>query len=715
MAANAEEFLLRLNQQISGPASVAAGALANLESQIRAEQSALVGLQAKAATAGQALGAQSAFVKDLQSQLGNSELSGKQFDALSAKVASASAKLRDLQKAKAAADGGVAAKESNIGKLQGALPELKVKADKGNAEAAAAALKKAGKEAEVASPSFKQLGAAAGETDGPLGNVVRTIGKFKAAGAAGAALAVVGVLIAIATAAIAGAIALTRFALAMADAARSSRLMSGAAAGSAKGGAELEAVIDDVATKSPLARDKIAEMARAMEVAHLQGRNMQNALEAATTAASAIGDSAASSFTSIAEASQKARRFLLSKQDLEGTGVAMADVAASIAEAMHVSISAATQMIQRGQVSVAKGLEAMNDAVQKKFGKTVAAQMLSLNTQIAKMKEGFGKLFDGIDIEPFLRGLKTITDLFSQTSVTGVALKTLFSSIFTPLAGASEGVFPLISAFMRGMIIAALRTYIVFLQLKSAIKEAFGGSNADSIDWVKTAMYAGMVAAIAFGAVLVAIAVIVAFLATAFLPLAVVLSLPFLVPLAIVGLFIYAIKRLVDSISSIQIPDLGIESTFKNALAFLGSISLADAGGLIMDSLANGIMSGLGRVVGAMKGVGKAILGALPAVLQMHSPSVLLTNQAKMAAGSVVTPLEDAKDDAHAAMADLGGGRPDFGGAGGVAPSGGKSGARSITIENLNFTGTRDDFDAFRKMFADLVEQLCAEAPEPAT
>ncbi len=778
MAANAEEFLLKLNQQISGPASIAAGALNKLESQIRSEQGALAGLEGSLAAAKTKLaGLQEGFggkvdisgvakaraeIEKLQAKIDGGKANvNKLVDAQAgfrSKAAEAEAAAKAKSQAVSAAATEKAAKAEAAAEVKSAsalqiarekmaaadnmarnkaIASLIISQSKASAvgekaakgEAATAAKKtsdvklngeKAVKDAADSAKKITKetglakLGEAAKDADGPIGKLANGFEKLKAAGAAGVAVALVVALVAVATTAAAAAFALTRFALAAADAFRSSRLLANAASGVEGGGKGMTMVIDDIASKSPLARERIAEMARAMEVAKLRGRDMQNALEAATTATSAIGDAAGAAFTSIAEKSQFARRFLLTKADLAGTGVEFAEVAAALAQAMGTSVAAATTLIQQGGVSVAKGLEAMNAAVQKKFGKTVAAQMLSLTTQMAKLKENFGRLFDGVDIEPFLRGLKTITDLFSEQTVTGAALKVLFKSIFNPLAEASEGIFPIISAFLRGMVIATLYAYIALLKVKNAINEAFGGSSASKIDWVKVSMYAGMIAAIGIGAALFALAAIIALVIVVALPLAFVLSLPFIVPLALIGLLVYAIYSLYNAIASIQVPDLGIASAFSGALALLKSIDLGSVAAQIVASLVGGLTNGLPSVAGAMKGLGGAILSALPSALVMHSPSVLLTNQAKMAASSVVTPLEDAKDDAHQAMADLGGGRPDFSGATGGA-SKGKGEGRSITIQNINFTGTRDDLAAFKVMFADLIEQLSGESPEPTT
>jgi hypothetical protein len=757
VAANAEEFLLKLNQQISGPATIAASALNTLEAQIRSEQGALAGLEGSltsakaklveleaAGAAGKAAGIekQTSAVGDLAERLDYTKrqieaikaagsggdvgaLAKLKSDAadLGAKLSEAKTKLTALETGGPKNAGAIDAQKAKIADLQGKSAGKGL--DIAKLEGAVGKFKDLAAESKKGSSSLTELAEAAKGADGPVGKIANGFEKLKAAGAAGALVAVVVVLVAIAAAAVVAAFALTSFALAAADASRSSRLLANAASGVADGGEGMTRVIDDVANKSPLAREKIAELARAMEIAKLRGRDMQNALEATATASSAVGDAAGAAFKSIAERAQFARRFLLTKADLAGTGVEFAEVAASLAKAMGTSVAAATTLIQQGGVSVAKGLEAMNAAVQAKFGKTVAAQMLSVSTQMAKLKENFGRLFDGINIEPFLEGLKTITDLFSQNTVTGVALKTLFKSIFEPLAEASAGLFPIISAFMRGMVIAALSAYVAYLKVSAAIKEAFGGDSASKIDWIKTAMYAGMIAVVAIGAALTALVVIIALVAAGMIIMTAILLAPFILAAAAVYLLIAAFKWITTTLNDAVIGGFrsagtaisGVFASIKETItSALGSIDLAGAAGHIIDSLVNGILGAVGKVSGAMKSVGSAILGALPASLQMHSPSVLLTRQAEMAAGSVVTPLEDAKDDARAAMEDLGSGRPDFSGA---KPPGESSGGGSRVINfgpgSVVFNGEQKDFPLFRLMFAQFVEELSSEAPGATT
>jgi hypothetical protein len=730
VAANAEEFLLKLNQDISGPATVAARALTQLEGQIRAEQGALAGLNGSLASARtkltemQAAGAagkaaaiekQILSIDSLDEKLtaarAKLESLGRgtplkvmapllaDVQKLTATLETAKAKLKELEAGGPKNAGAIAAQKQKIGDLEGKASGKG--ADIGKLQASLGKFREMSEESKKAGGSLKDLGEAAKGSDGMIGKLANGFEKLKAAGPAAVVVALAVALLAVAAAAIAGAVALTKFALASADASRSSRLLSNAAAGGSMVGAELEAVINDVANTTPLARDRIAEMARSMEVAKLRGRDMQVALQTAATAASAIGDSAASAFTSIAEKSQFARRFLLTKADLAGTGVEFAEVAASIAKTMGISVAAATTLIQRGGVSVSKGLEAMNDAVQKKFGKTVAAQMLSLNTQFSKMKEGLGRLFDGVDIEPFLRGLKLITGLFSEQTVTGAALKTLFSSMFSGLAAASEGIFPIISAFLRGMVIAALTSYIAFLRVRKAIADAFGGDSAGKIDWIMTAMTVGKYAVYGLGVALFALVGIFALLAAVFLPLMFVLSLPFILAAAVV----YGLYKAITMIASAASAMFG---AIVAALSAITGIDLAAVGTNLVKSLANAITAGASLVIAAVTNLGTSAMSALKGILGIASPSKVFTAYGKFTAEGFADGVEDGTPAANETVKQLGAGEPTTGGQKVAAQRGGDTFV-------FNYYGPLDAFDDFRRRVLDVFEQEVRSGPEPVT
>src|SRR5690606_3176171 len=113
----------------------------------------------------------------------------------------------------------------------------------------------------------------------------------------------------------------------------------------------------------------------------------------------------------------------------------------------------------------------------------------------------------------FLRAVKTITDMFNETSATGQALRAMVSTIFDPLFKSTESGAPIVKALIQGIVIAALQMTIVFLKIRNAIRDAFGGESKSSIDWANLAMRVGQGLAYAFAASIGAIVTIMGALA----------------------------------------------------------------------------------------------------------------------------------------------------------------------------------------------------------
>lgn len=466
---------------------------------------------------------------------------------------------------------------------------------------------------DVLGADFGNIASAASAAGGPIGAlsdklqmVASIVGKSGPV-VAGAFL-LVAAIVAVSAAAIVAAVALTRYALAAADAARSQKLFNNAAAGSAKGGAELSMVITDIASRSPLAKERIAEMGRELELAGLKGRRMQVALEMITMIEAAV-PGAGAKIQALAEQFQKVKRAVLTKQDLMGTGLAIEDVAAQLAKTLKVSIATAKAMLQNGTASVDKVMDAMQKAIDAKFGKTVAAQMLALSVQFDKMKEDISGLFADVDLEAFLAGLKSITGMFSQQSAIGKALRPLLSGIFTGVFNTLAKAAPLIKGFLMGIAIVAIQIYIAFVKMKNAIVGALGGAGIDKAKALQYALLAGKAAAIVFTiAVVVLTAALLALLAVATI-LATGLAIMFLPIIIALALVSYAFYSLYDVIAGIDLGGAG-----SNMISsFIGALDV-------------------GVVVAAFTALGGAAKQALYGALGIASPSKIA-----VAAGENVT------------------------------------------------------------------------------
>jgi len=653
------EFMLRLNAQVTGAAGFT-GALTSMEAQIKKEQAALTGLEEKLASA-------KAKLAETQEGFG-----GK------VNIASV-AKQRDMIKA---LEGKIAGKKDSIADLF-----------KGGAEEAQKLIGKKAALKDILGGKLGSLASAATEAGGPIGALSSKIQGFASiagkAGAAGVALILAAAIFAVVAAVVAGSIALAHFALVSADAARSMRLLGNAASGGAVEGDELAMVVTDIASRVPLAKDKIAEFGRAMELAHVSGRRMQLALEAVAALESVIPGAGAKVAALAEDWSQLGHRAVLTRTQLEGTGLAIDEVAAALAEKMGGSVAAAKAALASGRVAVNDALDAINRATQKKFGKTLAAQMASLTTQFAKMKENIAGLFDGVDLEPFLAALKSITDLFSQNNVVGRALKQIFTGLFTSIFNAAAKVLPYVKAFFLGMAIVALYAYIGIMKIKNAIVEAFGGTSIGKIFTLERAMYAGMAAAILIGGAIVACAIAVVLLTVAIGSLLFIIALPFLIAIAVIALFIYAVYSVYKAIASI---DLG-----------------GAAQNLVM-SFVNKIKSLIGDVVGAMSSLGSAAADALLSALGIASPSKVAIDAAQNVTGTFASEIDDGKTETRAAFSGMVDPGAATSGSGRAASSGGAG--RSVTFNNCTF-GEGLTESTLRGWILRFMDETAGEGPEP--
>jgi hypothetical protein len=392
--------------------------------------------------------------------------------------------------------------------------------------------------------------------------------KLGGLGLAGAAVAAAVALVALTA-------ALTAYGIAQSNAARAELLSLdaltkmpnyyGLAAGSAT---ELQGAIDGVASSSALARGKIAGYATDLYKMGLRGKNLNEALEATAVASSAAGE----------------------------------------------AYGATVKGMLAGAAATGQSVTKLADTVKARFGGIAKAQTLDLNVQLSKMKENVGQLFAGLKIEGFLKALHMVTDLFSQNTFSGRALKVLIEGLFNPLIAGIEKAGPLAKRFFQGMVITALVFGIQMLKLRNAIMGWFGKPGLfKGIDWMNVALKTGIFVASLFVVVIGTIVAAVALLGAA---------------LYAVGYAIYAIGKamyllLIDPFVRVDWGALWAKMTkpFKDALEWFRSINWEKVGTDIVEGIAGGLRKGYKLVADAVKGIGKAALRAFGVELESHSPS----------------------------------------------------------------------------------------------
>lgn len=309
----------------------------------------------------------------------------------------------------------------------------------------------------AASKSLEQLGQQARKLPGPLGDMLGKLTEIKSV-ISGGDLGLLGVaagLTALVAATVAAIGKLTEYGIAQGDARRSEllrmegltkmRFWYGAAAGSAK---EMQAQIDKVAASSATSRDDVAKYGTELYKMGLRGQNWNDALEGMAVKASVMGDASAQAFGQFAA----------------------------------------------GAALTGGSVKRMTDDVKNRLGGIAQKQMQSLSVQAMKSKESVDALFSGLDVDKFVAAKKTVSDLLSQTTNSGRAIKSLLTSLVQPIIDMGTKAQPIIKRFFQGMIEEALILHIQWLQLKIAFKKTFAQPDVlNGVDKMNAALVTGKV------------------------------------------------------------------------------------------------------------------------------------------------------------------------------------------------------------------------------
>ena len=506
---------------------------------------------------------------------------------------------------------------------------------------------------------------------GPMGGIFEKAGLISKGlgGMSVVAIAAAAAFFMLAAAVVAGAAKLTAFALASADAARSAALTVAAVSRTSESLSGLANILPAVSAATGLAAADLTDLAKQLSAAGVSAADMPAALRAVATAEAALGKGGASELIEQMKAGKKSASELASEMDA-------------------------------------------------KFGGIVRAKMLSLDAQTARFHESLAGLFAGINLDRFLGGLDQVLSLFGQTTATGRALRTLFTTIFQPLFDGAASVAPYVKAAFQGIVIGALQIAIVVAKVKAAISSAFGGS-IGSIVSLSTVLKVAKVAAMALGVVFAAAGVMMGATVAVLSLFGAVAMTVFRVISGAVGVVIDVFTGLYNGVSSVV---SGIGAALSGALsAVLGFVGgFASAGANLVSGLVSGVLGGAGAVINAILAPIKGGVAAVKSFLGIASPSKLMASMGGHTAAGFAVGLDagtgdvaDAAGGLAAAAADGVAGAPGpagKAGAPGKAPAGG---GRAVTLTvNVNATGAGagDIAQAVRQAVTAFFEDTALEA-----
>ncbi len=528
------------------------------------------------------------------------------------------------------------------GGIDGALSKVT-----GAAGGMGGAMKGAGGGADALGGSLATVGGGAGAAMGPIGALASAI----------AALAVIEATAAVGMAA---------FALSAADANRSLKLQFGAILGSKAAAEGLMKTIEGVAANTDVAIGRIEEMAKNLTAAGLRGTQLEGTLKALANVESVVGSEAAGKLQNAIEKMGAVGHFDLKAKALAGTGVSLPDVLGVLAKKMGKSVKEVEALMKAGKISTEAGVDAMNAAINAKLGNAGKAKSLGFFAQILKFKESLVALFKDVNIEPFLAGLHSVLELFSQSTASGRAMKQLMTTIFSGLFAAAAKVFPYVKAFIQGMVIGFLQVYIALKPIGAAISKALGGKPNEST--LQTFVKFGTIIAKVIAAVILFGATIIGTIVGAIT-----------IVVGAIASVTAAFDSIGDSVSSV--PGI-VSDAFTSAVSTVADF--LQAGQNMVQGIADGISNGASNVISAVLGVAKGAVNAAKSALGIASPSKVFAKIGGHTAEGFAGGVDDGADKAAQAMGSMvDPPKVNKGGAGAGAGGGGP-----VTLNlTLNITG----------------------------
>lgn len=338
---------------------------------------------------------------------------------------------------------------------------------------------------------------------------------------------------------------------------------------------DMQAAIDRVSASVSISRERVSGYATQLYQAGLRGDNLAAALEGSAIKASALGDQAGGAFASWAG-------------DLALTG---------------------------GNV------KRLSEDVKNRFGGIVQKQMKSLEVSQMKMREGFDSLFTGLNIEAFLNALYRVRNLFSQSTESGRALKTIMGVMLKPLLDAVTAGLTYVRRFYKQMVIGALEITIAYLTVRNWFRKTFGGESVDTlkrffgtIQWGRTFVYILAAAALAMAA---------GFVAATW-------------PILLTGAAIWGVITIVQ-----QLYDLWTQIDWK------------ELGLAILQGIGDGILAGWDWAVSKMKELALALQNTFKDVQLIASPSRVFADLGKELPRGVTQGIKEGSPEAQKSAAEM--------------------------------------------------------------
>ena len=241
------------------------------------------------------------------------------------------------------------------------------------------------------------------------------------------------------------------------------RMFAGLSGGEA-GGEAMYATIQRMRKVVPESEAELSHWAATLMAAGMTDPARVEASIRAMASASALmgggeaGAAAGSKVQNLIAKSLETGKFKGLGKTLVGTGLSARD----LADQLGMSEANFQAAFKSGTISAERGIAAMNAALTSKGAGALAGSMGELPVIIAKAKEAFTHLFDGVDMKPLVSEIRDFVGLLDSSKPSGQALGRIMRQTFGDMATAG-------GSFVRTLKIRFLEFELSWLQAKRSI------------------------------------------------------------------------------------------------------------------------------------------------------------------------------------------------------------------------------------------------------
>lgn len=406
-------------------------------------------------------------------------------------------------------------------------------------------------------------------------------------------------------------------------------------------GQQLFDTIRQVAGVVPQSEAQLATWSEQLLAAGVNSDKLADALKAVSGAALLVkggGDKVSSLIAKLNEASLQGTKIKFSTSMLAGTGITEEE----LMKAMGMTPKQLELAKKQGTLTGTQISDALIKVLGEKGGPRIESDMMNISTTVTKLKDDFKKLFEDVNVEPFAKALKDLASFFSQDTKTGQGLKMMLTGFFNKLFEVAAKVLPYIKRGLLLIMIGVLQMYVI---LKPAIAKF--GELWDKITEGKSGPFIinELTLSIQRGAFML-------------------------------SLFVNAVM-------------VGLSALEK---LFNWYDQAKGAAQNLTQGLVDGITSGTGWVIDAIRGMGQSAIDSLKSVLHIASPSKVFAKMGHFTAQGLAVGLDQGSGKVEASAGKLGGAAA--GGAAG-ALSGGTpvKGGLTVNVQSgaINITGANGD------------------------